>query len=506
MSKKTYYTRILLLVAIVISLAILSGAFSFRFDFTGDQRYTLSPATIDLLDDLKQVVTVKAYFSKDLPPNIADAKEGFEDLLTEYEKRSGGKIAYEFINPTESEEVEQKVMQKGIRPVMLSVRKKDEITQQKAYLGATLSLGDREEVIPIIQPGAAMEYTLSSTIKKLSLDEKSKVALLTGHGAAHKSEMQQIISVLSDLYEINEVKLSGKNSDLSSHEAFLIVAPDQTFLPNELNVLETELKKGKDLLLALNTVDGDFTQNKGKTIETGLAAWLKKYGITVQQQFAIDASCGTVSVRQQQGMLTYNTPVQFPYLPMIQKFPDHSITKGLENIVLPFASPISIDFSNEAIQADTLISTSSKSGTRPANAFFDITKQWDATDFGQSNIPLGFAIKGPVFSENESKFVLFSDADFPVNGSGRQARELNQDNVSLFVNAVEWLSDDTGLNALRTKGRSSRPIQVELEEKERNLIKYANFLAPVFLVLLYGIFRWQLRKRKRRKLKQTDMS
>ncbi|MEX2589399.1 MAG: GldG family protein, partial [Chitinophagales bacterium] len=138
MSKQNFYTRLLIMLAIIVSLAFISTQFTFRLDFTGDQRYTLSNATLNILNDLEQVVTVKAYFSKDLPPNIASVKTDFKDLLIEYERRSGGKIAYEFIDPSKSEEAEQEAMQAGIQPVMINVRDKDQVKQQKAYLGAKL--------------------------------------------------------------------------------------------------------------------------------------------------------------------------------------------------------------------------------------------------------------------------------------------------------------------------------------------------------------------------------
>jgi hypothetical protein len=65
------------------------------------------------------------------------------------------------------------------------------------------------------------------------------------------------------------------------------------------------------------------------------------------------------------------------------------------------------------------------------------------------------------------------------------------------VNSIDWLSDDTGLNELRTKGVTSRPILKELEKNERQLLKYANFLGPLGLILVYGFIRAQWRKRKR---------
>ena len=57
--------------------------------------------------------------------------------------------------------------------------------------------------------------------------------------------------------------------------------------------------------------------------------------------------------------------------------------------------------------------------------------------------------------------MLVSDGDFAVGG-GQSGMQLPQDNVNLMVNSIDWLSDDTGLIDLKTKGITSRPIK-ELE-------------------------------------------
>lgn len=95
--------------------------------------------------------------------------------------------------------------------------------------------------------------------------------------------------------------------------------------------------------------------------------------------------------------------------------------------------------------------------------------------------------------------VVFGDGDFAVNGQGREYQQLQPDNVSFFVNAVDWLSDDTGLNELRTKGVSSRPITAELDDSKKTMYKYGNFLAPILLIIAYGFVRMQMRRKKRMK-------
>ena len=68
---------ILLTVGIIILVNILSDSFFFRLDFTADKRYTLSKPTTDILSALKMPVTVKAYFSENLPPDIAKTRRDF---------------------------------------------------------------------------------------------------------------------------------------------------------------------------------------------------------------------------------------------------------------------------------------------------------------------------------------------------------------------------------------------------------------------------------------------
>ena len=169
LTKKKIFASIGLIFGILLLLNILADRFFVRLDFTDDQEYTLSNATQDILDSLDQPVTVTAYFSENLPPNIAQVRSDFRDLLVEYSNESDGNVVYDFVNPNKDQKTEIKAQRAGIRPIMINVRERDQMKQQRAYLGAILQYGDKTEVIPFIKPGSAMEYTLSSTIKKLTL-------------------------------------------------------------------------------------------------------------------------------------------------------------------------------------------------------------------------------------------------------------------------------------------------------------------------------------------------
>jgi len=81
-------STIILITAIVIIINVLSENYSFRLDFTEGKEYTLSKATRNILKELEKPVTVTAYFSKDLPPNISNVSDNLKDMLIEYGNRS----------------------------------------------------------------------------------------------------------------------------------------------------------------------------------------------------------------------------------------------------------------------------------------------------------------------------------------------------------------------------------------------------------------------------------
>lgn len=499
-TKKSIFYYIAIVIGVLVLINILADKFFFRLDFTEDNNYTLNKATKDILSNLKETITINAYFSENMPPDIAKTKKDFKELLIEYANRSKGKIVYEFINPNKDEETEKKAMQSGVQPVVINVREKDQVKQQKAYLGAVIKMGEQTDVIPFMKPGAAMEYALSSSIKKLSVKDKPQIGLLQGQGEPPMEQMQQALNSLNVLYNVSHVSLSDTVNTLDKFSTVAIIAPKDSFSNNQLKQLDDYLSKGKNLLIAINRVKGDFSNSTGSPINTGLETWLAQKGLIVENLFLVDANCGNVGVTQQQGNFSYQTNIKFPFLPIINTFSDHPITKGLEAVLMPFASPLVYTGKNNQIIFTTLAKSSKKSGTQPGNTFFDVRKQWNDNDFPMSGQIVAGVLSGKIIGNMDSKIIIFSDGDFSVNGEGRQAIQLQPDNVSLFVNAIDWLSDDTGLIDLRTKGVTSRPLD-QIEDGTKTLLKWFNFSAPILLIIILGIIRMQ----RNRSLKNKRM-
>ncbi len=475
----------ILATGIIVLVNILANRFYLRLDFTEDKRYTLSNTTKDLLENLEDPVTVTAFFSEGLPPNIDVVRRRFKELLTEYAARSGGKVVYEFINPNKDEESEQQAAQNGISPVMINVREKDQAVQKKAFLGAVIRYGEEDEVIPFVQPGSAMEYTLSSSIKKLTVDEKNLIGIVQGHGEPSVSSLQQAVEAINVLNEAEPVHLTD-STYLPKYKALIIMAPTDSIPAEHLLMLDDYLAGGGNIIAGVNRVDGDLNQGMGLEVTTGLETWLAGKGIEIENSFIIDANCGAVSVVQQQGMFSFTSQVEFPYLPVFNTFNEHPVTEGLETVVMQFASPVTFT-GDTTLNFTPLLFSSETSGTRSLPLWFDIEHKWGSADFPLENIVAAAVLEGKISGTNDAKLVVFGDGDFPVN-QGQQ--QISPDNVNLLVNAVDWLSDDTGLIELRTRGVTSRMLK-QIEDGKKNFLKWLNLTLPVLLIIIYGLYRIQ---------------
>ena len=499
-TKKSYYTFILLFIGIVLLVNFISVDYFMRFDLTDNKRFTLSEATEDVIKELLEPVTVKAYFSENLPPNVAQIREDFKNLLIEYSSLSDGNLVYEFIHPNKDETTEQEATQAGISPVMINVRNKDQMQQQKAFMGAVIQMGERQHVIPFMQPGEAMEYALTTSIKKLSIVKKPVVGLLQGHDEPSTSDMQQVSQELSILYDFEDLIFNDSTQIEDRFKTIAIVSPKDTLQPDHLRQLDAFLERGGRLLVALDKVDADLQGGYGSEVYTGLEGWLTKKGITVENKFLLDSKCGSITLQQRQGHFTMQSQVRFPFLPILNEFADHPITKGLESVMLPFASPLKFT-GDTTINFIPLAFSSAKSATSSVPTYFDVQKQWTDNDF-----PLEKQVVIAALEDNlhNAKIVVMGDGGFAINSrDGKNPQNVQPDNVSLFVNSIDWLSDDTGLIELRTKGISSRPLD-ELEEGTKFTLKALNFALPIILAIIYGIVRVQIRRTKR--IKRMEVS
>ncbi len=499
MKRKNIIIQLLIVLAIVLVANLISNELYFRLDFTEDERYTFSDATLDVIEDVNGVITITAYFSEDLPAQLLKNKQDFQDQLIEYETRSEGNIVFEFISPNENEEKEREAQQNGVSPVMINVTERDQVQQMRAYMGAVLKMDDRIEVIPLIQPGAAMEYALTTAIKKISIADKPKLGFIQGYGEPSIEAIPQLMEQLSVLYDVEAFRLRDSASVPNYYRTLIWVNPQDSVAPYDFAKIDRYLSQGGGLFLAHSMVEGDLQQGLlSKTSDVGLKNWLSGKGMDLGDQFIVDAQCASVNVQQRKGFFTINSQVEFPYFPQINNFADHPITQGMEGVMLPFASPITFNTKDTSWSQVPVMYSSSKTGLVTPPSYIDVQKKWTDGEFNSGEKLLAAGLENGL-----GKIVAVTNGAFFVNGEGQRPQQQAADNINLAANSIDWIADDTGLINLRTKGITSRPLDT-VEDSTKAILKYGNVFAPILLLLIYAFIRKQRNNRKRQKWMQGN--
>jgi len=510
-TKREGIIQISLILGILICLNWLADSFIIRLDLTDDKQYTLSKASKDIAGSVMNPITVEAYFSDGLPPQLAQVQRQFRDFLDEYGAYSGGNVEYTFVNPNASEEDEGKTQQKGIQPLMIDVRERDQVSQKRVYLGAIFKYGEKQEVIPYIQPGAAMEYTISSTIKRLIATAKPSLGVYSGAGSASLEVMQQLVQTLSQQYTLEPIAGLDTADVPATIEVLLVIRPKEQLSNNELLAIDQHLMRGGKVVFAVNRVNTLIQQSQANLLNTGIETLLAGYKTPINGDLLRDVNSNTIGVRQQRGMFQYVNQVRYPYLPLISNFGDHPISKGLESVMLNFTSTLDLTLADTSVTVTCLAFSSERSGT--SRGVFNINpfQEWKDDQFTERNLPVAALVEGqfnsafansdsisaPMKRSSKTAFVVIADGDLVVNGTGQEAQMMPEDNINLVANAVDYLADDTGLLTLRTKSVTNRPLD-NVDESTKMMIKYVNVFVPILLVIFYGLFRMQRRKKQRR--------
>ncbi len=174
-TEKTFKFMIYLVVVILLNLAAVT--LFFRVDLTSQKLYSLSAASKKAVSTLSEPLTIKVFFTKNLPAPHNTTERYLRDLLEEYSIYANKYFNYTFydVSPKEGGELTAKARENqklasdyGISPVQIQVIEKDEVKFQKAYMGLVLIHGDLIERIPTITSTDGLEYRLTTAILKLN--------------------------------------------------------------------------------------------------------------------------------------------------------------------------------------------------------------------------------------------------------------------------------------------------------------------------------------------------
>ncbi len=170
------YIKFMIYLVVVLLINIAGQTMFFRWDLTGNKIYSLSDTSQQVVATLQEPLTIKVFFTNNLPAPHNNTERYLRDLLEEYAIRANRNFNFEFIDVSPQEGdlgaqagINQKLADDyGINPVQIQVIEEDEVKFKRAYMGLVIIHGDVLERIPTITAIDGLEYKLTTAIQKLN--------------------------------------------------------------------------------------------------------------------------------------------------------------------------------------------------------------------------------------------------------------------------------------------------------------------------------------------------
>ncbi|MBN2372640.1 Gldg family protein [bacterium] len=517
------YSMIVLAILAVINY--ISAAKFYRKDLTENLIYSISSATKDVLRGIDDVVSIQAYFSKELPPQLVELKSQVKDILDEYKAYAGSSLEIKFIDPDEDPELSQRMQFIGVPKVQVNIFQRDKAEVANLYLGMSIMFEDRKEVIPVIQNVNNLEYDLTSAILKVTKEEPEVIGFLSWQQAKEDfqhdlySKMQM---ALQKQYEVRNVNLSAGESMIRDIDTLVLISPEEV-TDKEKYILDQFLMRGGKQIYLVDMVKlKPGRQLAAEAVSTKITDLLSHYGVNLNTDLVLDRSSSMAAFSG--GFFHFQVP--YPFWPKVVKDgfdSSHPMVSKLDTITMPWTSSISIQdkiITEKVLHATILAQTTPHGWTQKGRFNLDPQQRFNTGSDTLKRIPLAILISGRFESfyankdapyegikkaegdkneDSQRLSIAEKDAQIVVVGNSRFIQDdfLGRfpENATFFLNVVDWLTMGESLIGIRSREKTERPLP-EMSETKKAFIRYVNIFGVSILLIMFGLVKFLLKKRR----------
>ncbi|NMB83922.1 GldG family protein [Candidatus Roizmanbacteria bacterium] len=457
---------------IFILINLIISSLSARADLSSGKAYTLSQSTKKILKKTDDIVNIKFFASSNLPTKLLPLRSEVVDLLNEYKKEGGGKVAVKVIDPKKDDESLSQAKEAGIPELQFSQLEQDKYALTAAYFGISVSYAEKKEVIPQANDIDNLEYNLTSLIYKLTQKNMSQIGLLGGgFESLRKSLDQYALLPISDLKVIN-----------SSYKALLILDDNKKqYSTEEADILNKYFAEGGRAIIFADGVWITDSLQSTKA-EHNLGPVLKKFGITVDNDLVLSSLSEMVNF----GNDSVQFLVPYPFWVKTNVFNQGAgYFSNFNQLSFPWVSSLSFE-KVDGVEIRRLVYTGNRSWTQKEGNIFlnpQTIPQPNEKDFRQYTIIAEARNKknGQILVVPSSRFI------------GERYLSKTSGNVNFIINALNDLASGGALSGIRQRTVLFYPLP-EMSESQKEIFKYLNiFLLPGIFVLC-GAFRLVKRK------------
>jgi gliding-associated putative ABC transporter substrate-binding component GldG len=497
--KRSFFLPVGLLLLVLILVNLISRNWFFRWDLTDNKMYSLSESSRTVVKQIDDLLTMKVYFSDNLPGEYGNNRRYLQDILEEYAAYSHGNIRFEFYTPESDEDLEAEAQKAGITPVQLQVVENDKLEVKRIFMGMVMLYEDKKEVIPVIQTTTGLEYEITTGIKKLVEKNRPQIGLVNRNNSLEAQ--RDVMTLLSQRYRVLPVDLS--NDIPESIQVLFMSGITDSLQAEERDHLIAFLQRGGNLFLTQNRVATDLQNQEAHLIQSDIFDLLKTWGFTVEENLVLDRICGRVNVMQNMGFIRMNVPMEYPLIPIIRTFnQEEPLVSGLEEIQLLFPSEIQADTTTQdtLIHFVPLMYTSDHSGVM--KGYFNMSPDPKMNPvLRRLNQKRKLVAARVELTQPEtgvvSQIIFVADSQFLLDEGGGMSPE----NHVFVMNAADYLLGDRELIALRSREITSRPL-AEISDREKQTWKWINIVLPSLLIVIFGFVRMRQQKRRAKWLEE----
>jgi ABC-type uncharacterized transport system involved in gliding motility auxiliary subunit len=443
-----FSTGTTVMASIFIGIIIIANAISIsnfkRFDLSRLSQFTLTDQTKDILTKLQDPVDVLCFFS---PSDIAGVNSYASSLLSEYEVYTN-KLTISTIDPDAHPE---QARQYGVTEYSTIVFESQ--NRRRAVAPADISSG--------------AEYAFTSAILEVTGTVQKKVYFLIGHdehdinSTASGGYSSAKGGLLNDLYRVDTFSFVNSPNIPEDCAVLIIAAPQKPFSSAEIAAIWGYLGSGGQALILTDPI-------RSIAVDEIVAPWQ----LTIDTGTVIDPSSNVAPDKSTPSVTADRDVFGLP----IVYFP------GATSITIPAQQP-------QTMQIMSLLDTTKDSWL---SMNYDPKKE---PTFNVGTDIIGPLHIGAILAANPTdttkgtltRIIVIGDSDFASN-----AHFENGNNGDLFLDAVNWLAQETQVASIRPKVLPYRRLVVD--QATTNFIDYSSIaLLPLLVLIAGGIVWWRRR-------------
>lgn len=558
MVKNKKWLNIILLLIALIAINIIGNYVFYRFDFTADQRFTLSGKTKAILANNKKPIMVTVFLDGELPPAFKRLQYAVNDVLTDYQAYSKGDLKIVFVDPlaglnqSDQDTVINNLYERGIEATNLSVKTEAGLTQKLVYPMAMIETDNKEFPVKLFQNldtrGSYedninraienLEYVFTSSLKKVIEGKNPRIGFTESNGELNDLQVGDAIRSLSSSYEVGRVDLNTiDKAGLDKLNMLIVAKPTKPFTETEKYKINYFVMNGGRVLWSIDQVKAELDSLRGRNGQMAtnsnlnLDDMLFMYGARINYNIIADpANCGEIPVST--GMVGGQSQMEllpWIYYPILLPDTSQSVVKKLDGVKAEFPSTVdSIGVSG--IKKSFILSTSAFNKVYNTPKPFSlqmVSEQLDPRSFQSVSQHVGLMLEGnfpsvfagrslpaeiasaytTVANGKASKMIVLGDGDIFRNqvseregtpyplGFDRYSQR-TYGNKALLLNIVDYFTDDDNLIMLRNKEVKIRLLDKSKIKLEKTKWQFINIVVPLLLLIFFAIFQHYYRKYK----------